>query len=147
MKRHPALASLSRDHHSALRLARELEDVGRGGGRDPVRAIEALQRVWKTELAGHFAWEERWFGRILAETIELELLLAEHWNLRKHIEAALALTAPSAQLNLRIGHIGVLLRAHVRWEERVLFPAVERVASEDDLAQMLAAADQPASGF
>ena len=147
MKRHPALANLSRDHHTALRLARDLENAGRGGGRDPVRTVETLRKAWQTELAGHFAWEERWFGRILAETMELELLLAEHWNLRKHIDAVLAPTPAPADLNQRLGHIGALLRAHVRWEERVLFPAVERVASEDDLAQMLAAADQPASGF
>lgn len=145
MKRHPALANLSSDHHSALRLARELEEAGRGGGRDPKRAVERLRQGWQNELAGHFAWEERWFGRLIADTPALELLLAEHWNLRKHIE--IALLASDTAIAARLGHIGTLLRAHVRWEERVLFPFVERTASPADLEQMLAAADHPPSGF
>jgi len=110
--------------------------------------LERLSKTWQTELAGHFAWEERWFGRLLADTPELELLLAEHWNLRKHIETLLASSgAPSPDTHLRLGHVGALLRAHVRWEERVLLPFVEQNASDSDLAQMLEAAAHPASGF
>ncbi len=155
MKRHAALAHLSSDHHDALRLARALEDAGREGGAAVTRALGKLAVTWKGELQGHFAWEERWFGRVLADTPTLAQLLAEHWLLRQHIEPLISGAlgdgtsgpAPQRELAHRVGHLGTLLRAHVRWEERVLLPEVERSASAEDLAQMAASTQHPPSGF
>ncbi len=146
MKRHAALAHLSDDHHRALRLARDLEEAGRDGESAARRAIAKLEEAWRIELRGHFAWEERWFERLLADTPELAQLLAEHWSLKQHVEP-LVNGAAATELAPRVGHIGSLLRAHVRWEERVLLPLVERVADEADLSQMKESADHPPSGF
>ncbi|MCO4764211.1 MAG: hemerythrin domain-containing protein [Myxococcales bacterium] len=147
MKRHVALQNLSSDHHKALRLARDLEEAGRAGRREASRTLSQLQTTWNAEVIGHLAWEERWFGRIIAGTVEHEQLLSEHWNLRKHVDAVLQSPPTDGSLHYRLGHIGALLRAHIRWEERILMPLVERTASKEDLAQMLEAAQHPGSGF
>lgn len=146
MKRHPALAHLSDDHHRALRLARSLEEASRDGESAALRAIERLREAWNSELLGHFAWEERWFERLLSGAPELAQLLAEHWTLRQHVEQLLQ--GPlTGRIGPRVGHVGALLRAHVRWEERVLLPTVEQVASAEDLAQLSASTEHPPSAY
>ena len=146
MKRHPALAHLSSDHHDALRLARSLQDASRDGESAAKRALQRLAEQWRGELLGHFAWEERWFGRLLGDAPEAAQLLAEHWALRQHIEA-LVDGKVDRHIGDRLGHVGALLQAHVRWEERVLMPVVERAASDTDLAQMQHSTKHPPSAY
>jgi hypothetical protein len=55
MKRHPALAPLSRDHHHALVLARRLR---RADEQDAAGAARAFLEHWMVEERRHFRLEE-----------------------------------------------------------------------------------------
>ena len=55
MKRHPSLASLSRDHHRALVLARDV----RRALPDASALVADVRRRFARELEPHFAIEER----------------------------------------------------------------------------------------
>ncbi len=118
MKRTPRLLALSREHHTALKLARRLAI-------DPAAEVPAAVAgaviAERPVLLGHFAEEERdllpellRFGeqaladRLLDEHRQMEILSAMH-----HDPVALE-------------RLGVLLAAHVRFEERELFEVLQR---------------------
>jgi len=118
MKRHPALEPFSRDHNDGLILARALEE-GREGADSDARI------AWDLELQDHFAEEERLLGPLCSAELSARLR-AEHQDIERRIQA---LPADPKEL-------GVLLDAHIRWEERELFPTIEAGASEAQLTEL-----------
>lgn len=118
MKRHPALEPFSRDHNDGLILARSLM-----AGEDS--APQQAKEAWDGELRDHFEEEERLLGHLCSEQ-SLERLLREHREIETLIKS---LPAGSAAL-------GEALEAHIRWEERVLFPDIEATASEEDFKRL-----------
>jgi hemerythrin-like domain-containing protein len=115
MKRDQRLRQLSSEHHNALVLARKLR---RG---QPVE----LPTAFEAELAPHFALEERVLLPALARTGREDLAtrtLCEHDAMRA------ALSEPQ--------RFAELLEAHVRFEERELFPTCEELIPDvlDELA-------------
>ncbi|MCE9569921.1 MAG: hemerythrin domain-containing protein [Rhodocyclales bacterium] len=123
MKRHPDLLQLSREHHGALKLAR---DARRAAGSGEASAIAALAQrvaqVFPVELDPHFCVEEGGILVLLAQAGQDELVartLADHAELRR---LAKALASPDADTLLRFAE---LLGAHVRFEEREVFEAAQ----------------------
>ena len=131
MKRHPHLHPLSDDHHGALVLARR---IGSAAKRDAEG--EALKQAWNDlrhrfagELEPHFRVEEAWLFPQLesaGESALVERARADHAGLRELVrsEPSPAVAAEFAEL----------LRRHVRFEERELFPRAEAVLSPAALA-------------
>lgn len=121
MKRDPRLRELSVDHHHALVVAR----------RAPERDAAWLREVFAAELAPHFAIEEERLlpaldraggGELVARTLD------DHAALRAHVAAG------------DLHAFAERLVAHVRFEERELFPACEErldAATLDAIAQHL----------
>jgi len=122
MKRSPALVQLSREHHTALSLALRIE---KADGDSALAEIAAtLPALFRGELEPHFLEEERTLLPRLAEAGETEAVartLREHAELRDLVKAVQQGSAPA------LAEFGALLRAHVRFEERELFPLAERV--------------------
>jgi hemerythrin-like domain-containing protein len=123
MKRNIVLQPLSREHHTALALAKACERAALSGDEALVsltcqRAIHALEN----ELEPHFRAEEvsllpllrKKESRLLAEHT-----LTDHQQLRGLINA-LRLNDAGA-----LGNFGKCLTTHVRFEERELFPVLE----------------------
>lgn len=123
MKRHPQLQDLSREHYSALKLARAARQVAESGEIDTMTAFaQRVVRLFTTELDPHFRVEERGILVALARAGENELVertLSEHAELRR---LTMLLTDPDAATLLRFAD---LLAAHVRFEERELFEAAQ----------------------
>jgi len=123
MKRTPALQPLSREHHTALTLAKACERAAQS--RDEALVVQTCQRVIRTfseELEPHFQIEEQSLLPLL-HSAENQLLeqrtLADHQQLR-------ALLDGLQQNNTEaLDNFGKLLSAHVRFEERELFPVLE----------------------
>lgn len=123
MKRSAELAPLSREHHTALSLARRIE---RALAEDSPEAAAALAKAaFATELAPHFAEEERWLLPSLSAAGERRLVertLEEHRRLCKLVDL------PGTALDTAaLREFSALLREHVRFEERELFEAFERL--------------------
>jgi hemerythrin HHE cation binding domain-containing protein len=137
MKRSPALASLSRDHHQALAVALRLR---RATADDAEAVAEAFAEFWEDDGRLHFDLEERLLlpavpGYGDPAWAELsDRVRAEHRAIRR---AAAALPAAAGAQRIRAAHeLGVMLQDHVRFEERRLFALLQDRLPEDRLVQL-----------
>lgn len=124
MRRSAALRDLSDDHHVALVLALRARRSAVGGDAQAIAAawLDAERRL-EVELEPHFAIEERWLAPPLEAAGEAALTARLHDD-HAALRAALAPDAPRDAAALAA--FGERLAAHVRFEERELFPIAER---------------------
>lgn len=137
MKRHPALVALSHDHHHALVAALRLRRAAAADD-DPAPAVEAFTSFFAAETAEHFREEEEWLFPLVAESDEARPLLVQvlldHQRLRALVRT---LVEGDGDVRATMAEAGELLEAHVRREERQLFPLIERLvrpALDDEAA-------------
>ena len=123
MKRSAALAPLSRDHHHALDAALRLR-------RDREEGVANFEEFFEGHGRRHFEIEEELLVPLLPQAMA-DRILGEHAEIRARAER---LPAEPAEL-------GELLTAHVRFEEREAFAALESALPEDRLAELGAAID------
>lgn len=123
MKRSIALQPLSREHHAALALAKACERAAHSAEAALVdAACLRVIRAFTGELEPHFLAEEQSLLPLLnsAETQALvQRTLADHRQLRTLLKDLQHNDADA------LGSFGKCLSAHVRFEERELFPALE----------------------
>ena len=123
MKRSPILQPLSREHHTALTLAKAGELAAKSGDEALVRlTCQRVIRAFADELEPHFQIEEVSLLPLLhsPETQPLlERTLADHSQLRGLLVALRQNDAGA------LDSFGKCLTAHVRFEERELFPVLE----------------------
>ncbi len=140
-RRNESIVALSREHHYGLMLCLRIHR-GLPAHRDDetwVREKAAkAEQFFATDLAAHFkAEEEALFPamRDFAGASELlRELLSEH---RKLETLAGRLRAPQVTHLVRaLGEFADLLEAHIRKEERELFPLYEREISTDVAAKV-----------
>lgn len=114
VKRDPRLAGLSADHHRALVLARRA-----AAGALPVAALRVR---FDEELEPHFRIEEDVLLPALCQAGDDDLAAR---TLRDHARMRDALSRAEAGDPKAVAEFSALLVAHVRFEERELFPACE----------------------
>jgi len=123
MKRSKILQPLSREHHSALTLAKACERAAKSGDEALInQACQRVVRVFSNELEPHFQFEEQSLLPLLHSTSTqplIERTLADHQQLRGLLDA-LRQNDPVA-----LESFGKCLSAHIRFEERELFPVLE----------------------
>lgn len=123
MKRSAALQPLSREHHTALTLAKACERAAQSCNKGLVaETCQRVIRAFSAELEPHFQIEEQSLLPLLRspETRPLvQRTLADHQQLRALHDG---LRRNDAEM---LGCFGKCLMAHVRFEERELFPAIE----------------------
>ncbi|HEY0708587.1 MAG TPA: DUF3565 domain-containing protein, partial [Polyangia bacterium] len=147
MQRHPSLQGLSRDHHHALVLARKLRtyaaspasaaDLPSNPGDEATSdVLTRIREDFTRDVLPHFAVEER------------ELLPLCHGREDELVTHAAQVTSDHAALRGMFGQLSRAsspsdvttladrLDAHVRFEERVWFPALEAALDPDTLAQL-----------
>ena len=146
MKRHPSLRNLSSDHHQGLVQARRLINAA-GSEDDPSPSAEAeniarnFLAFWGEHTVPHFREEEEVllpaFARYGNPSQEpVVRLLVEHVHIRRlvaDLQRQVDEGPPSANTMRAIGE---LLRAHIRHEEDVVFPLIERTVPEDALQEL-----------
>lgn len=140
MKRHAALVPLSRQHHDGLALCVFIERGLRGeAGREVARRLrkQALD-LWDLELRGHFAVEEQvLFPGVrdkLPQPETVDRLVREHAQIEEEIDSLRQAGEDDLVRVLRA--LRERLVAHIRYEERVLFEAVQASVSESRLVDL-----------
>lgn len=132
MNREMRLRGLSSDHHRSLVLVRHIrETLSQGGSESDLCAHVAGH--YDAELEPHFrAEEELLLPQLTSETNRslAERTFLEHRLLRSQIAAGVA-----GQLDA-LRALADTLEAHVRFEERELYPACEIVVPETVLDEV-----------
>ena len=126
-KRHKALQPLSREHHHGLLLSWKIR-TGFSKNIDPKRIKVYADWFFKTHLIPHFEMEEVHVFTILNENDEqIKRALADHRRLKR------LFTKETNDDAKALSQIEEELDKHIRFEERVLFPKIQKVATEDQL--------------
>ncbi len=129
MRRSKELIPLSHHHHVALEHALRLR---RAGADDAPAVVERFLAFFAAEGEDHLAGEEQVLGPALAGDEERRArLLAEHAAIRRRARALEDWPDQDAAAEL-----GDLITAHVRFEEREAFPALERTLPAEDLERI-----------
>lgn len=118
MKRALALEPFSRDHNDGLHLARVLKE-------NRPDAASMARDAWKRDLQDHFTEEERLLGPLAGEFSAR--LYTEHQEIERLI----------GELPGSCAELGLALEKHIRWEERVLFPAIEASLTAEEEENLL----------
>ncbi len=129
MKRHHSIQPLSRQHHNGL-LAVLLLRKGIAGKADMAVMQKFVLQIWEDELKEHFREEEVVLMPPVYDKIDGDLfqrMKNEHSRLQSMIEQ---LQSPDLSFEL-FQQFADLLEAHIRFEERILFPAIEEALNPE----------------
>src|SRR5438094_10203374 len=142
MKRHPALIPLSRDHHNglvqALRLRRAATDEDASAR---LAAAREFVEFFRNDERVHLRDEEEELFPLLLRHIQsspapLREARAQHMQLEgfaRKLEIAMAAGIVDRET---LDAAGELLDAHIRLEERELFPLIEALVPSDELGTL-----------
>jgi len=147
MKRHLSLHPLSQHHHFALIQALEMRRVAETPLEQRAAAVEKqaakFLRFWHKSGHVHFREEEEVLLPAYSRHIRLDRdadvmrILADHAEIRAaalDFEQRLAAKIPMEPEQMV--HLANLLHDHVRLEENVVFPRIEKTLGEDGLNAM-----------
>ncbi|MFM6926457.1 MAG: hemerythrin domain-containing protein [Ferruginibacter sp.] len=137
MKRHEAIAPLSRDHHTTLILAQLLKKdapVYKGLPDGPVQKARYAIEQFESHIQKHFQQEEMMLdiaapGHPLIQRLAATIR-AEHRELEALFQSLAGTTDATGLMN----ELAFKLEAHIRKEERELFPLLQQHCSEAELA-------------
>jgi hypothetical protein len=127
VKRSAELAPLSRDHHVALGIALRLR---RAEAADVPAAVAAFRGFFAGHGQQHFRQEEELLVDALP-TAMARRLADEHGDIRRRAAVLDESAEPES-----VRELGELLAAHVRFEEREVFPLLEQRLSSRQLAEI-----------
>ncbi|MFD2916201.1 hemerythrin domain-containing protein [Psychroserpens luteus] len=126
-KRHKALQPLSREHHHGLLLSWKIR-TGFKKNIEPKRIRIYANWFFEHHLIPHFEIEEAHIFSILEEENDLtKKALADHRRIKR-------LFSEENEDSKTLSRIEEELEQHIRFEERILFPEIQKVATD---AQML----------
>src|SRR5919107_4247061 len=134
MKRAPELRDLSDHHHRGLVQARRLKIAATGDEANmPEETAEAFLEFWQEGTTAHFREEEevllpvltRYGGEIGSEPVAE--MLAQHAQIRGLVMQLSDELRNKALMPETLQRIGEVLEAHIRLEEREVFPKIEEV--------------------
>lgn len=129
LKRHKALQPLSREHHYGLLLGWKIR-TGFTKGIAVERMKAYADWFFQQHLTSHFDMEEKNVFPLLGlEHPMIVRAMNEHVLLRQ-------LFAANDDLGYHLSQIEDVLEAHIRFEERELFPQIQKVATEEQLAEV-----------
>jgi iron-sulfur cluster repair protein YtfE (RIC family) len=139
IKRHEALFPLSHHHHHALFMALKFKKAGTEKSKNsPEELKEELKQFWDINGNQHFRDEEEILLPIYAkygslEKQEITEMLLEHVQIRSYVHQILH---TDENLVTLMNQLGQLLDDHIRKEERIIFPMIEKALPEEELVKL-----------
>ena len=136
MKRHPAFAPLSRDHHRSLLLAQSIKK-----GAPPFRGMATTDDGKRDEiilhfeehLKDHFRKEEKVFADCRNVSPQTDELITELIGEHRRVEELIHDLIIGKEITNTLDALGFLLEKHIRKEERQLFELLQQKLSADKL--------------
>ena len=129
IKRHKALQPLSRQHHFGLLFSWKIRK-GFSKNIEPERMMRFAKWFYENEIEPHFSDEEKYLFPIMEPDNELvERALKEHRRIKR-------LFGDTSDIERTLHRLEEELDAHIRFEERVLFNEIQKVATEEQLKKI-----------
>src|SRR5579863_4800339 len=136
MLRDKSLIPLSHQHQHALALCVRIDRASPIPNADLAAWQVEIAQLFQSEIAIHFAAEERVLFPAALEFDELKLLIeelrADHAWLREQFNGTVAQTLSASDVT----GLAARLAAHIRKEERRLFERLQQLLSRDQLADL-----------
>jgi iron-sulfur cluster repair protein YtfE (RIC family) len=137
MKRHPALHSLSHDHHRGLILAQQLKK-GAPQYKGMPKTLEEKKHYtisfFGSDLKKHFSAEEEiLFPFVQNKNSEVDNLINEIIDEHRKMEKLVKKIQITDELENILDELGWLLESHIRKEERNLFMLIQDILTEEEL--------------
>lgn len=134
LKRTEEIMPLSREHHFSLLFSWKILQ-GLKNGTTVDRMANYVSYFWENNLKLHFEQEEVALFSHFPDDEMVNVALAEHETLRKLIALIVANGGLADERRQQLENLALLLKSHVRMEERELFPALEERLSGEALKQ------------
>ncbi|UFH47841.1 hemerythrin domain-containing protein [Flavobacterium galactosidilyticum] len=129
LKRVLELQPLSHDHHHGLQLCWKIR-TGFSKQVEVERIKNYADWFFTNHLVPHFELEEKYIFTILDQKNEfVKQALTDHRRLKR-------LFSETTNLEKSLGLIEEELEKHIRFEERILFPEVQKEATSEQLAEI-----------
>lgn len=126
IKRHKSLQPISREHHHSLLLSWKIR-TGFKKGVDAKRMKRYTDWFFLEHIQPHFKIEEKYVFPILGNDHELvKKALTDHRRLSR-------LFKKPDEIEKSLGLIEEELEKHIRFEERILFNEIQKVATPEQL--------------
>ena len=136
LQRHASLQPFSRDHFMGLKAANGLLQAADNAAR--IAATTYFHQCWDAEIAAHFREEEELLIPLMLDS-EIRQMRYEHDRIRNLVAADRQRGVNTPPSSTWCATLGRELHDHIRWEERVLFGAIQDRATPAQLASVGAA--------
>jgi len=130
LKRSKQLTPLSREHHEGLLLCWKIRE-GLAKDLSPERIADYILHFFRTNLEAHFQEEEQFIFPLLDASNNDRIEAEQHHKLLR--EMVSSLSEKHLQENMLLNEFEKTLETHIRFEERVLFPLIEKEVDADVL--------------
>ena len=132
LKRSPHIVELSRDHHTGLLFCWKIRQ-GLKKATDTARIKDYVAYFWSNHLLPHFAEEEEHLFLKVQDAMCQEAL-EQHTSIKSLISQV---TSPEGAPTPELLHqLADTVDRHIRFEERELFPHLEKVIDEQELIRI-----------
>jgi iron-sulfur cluster repair protein YtfE (RIC family) len=133
LKRNPELAELSREHHFELLFSWKIKQ---GLARNVDRGIlqDYVRYFWTHQMESHLEKEEKIVIQVLSEADPMRFRVQQDHDLIRSLVAYLHLDR--GEVDYLLDALQHLVQEHVRFEERVFFPYLEKEATPGQLILM-----------
>lgn len=139
MKRHDSLAPLSREHHDALILAQLLKKSAPVYKGLPTTAADKAGyavKMFHDDLEEHFHKEEAMLKEVKHVHESISKLADEIFEDHQQLTGLFLSLNNTADQEAVLNELGNKLDAHIRKEERILFPLIQEHCSEEQLKKI-----------
>jgi iron-sulfur cluster repair protein YtfE (RIC family) len=139
MKRHEAIAPLSRDHHTSLILAQLLKKnapVYKGLPETDTEKATYAQELFQNSIQKHFEQEEAMLDLVADGDVELIAITKEIKTEHKELTVLFNSLKTATDLTGTLDTLGITLENHIRKEERILFPLLQLHCSDEQFQQI-----------
>lgn len=126
-RRNENLIKFSHEHHHGLVFCSRLKKTNQAS--DSV-IKSYVNEFWDNYLLEHFKNEEKLFIPLLPKNEIILQFLREHKQIKQLVSN---IKTSEKEIHNMALELASLLKAHIRFEERILFPYLEKELSVDDL--------------
>ena len=127
-RRSKELMKLSHEHHHALVFCTRLKKAQKVDLKTLQLFVEDFRQNY---LSIHFENEEKLFLPLMPESEIKNQFIAEHQQIHQLVQLLLTLKESDNELAIKLSE---LILSHVRFEEKIMFPYLEKTLQPNELA-------------